>query len=141
MQYYKIEIFSLRFSTDLLKAAKFSSDTFILKRNLGTSGIDGAMELFKTNLPNTKKPGPYIFSGYFGNPAVSWRPCRLSAPFSRMVEYYRISDCLYVYSLYALILHPAYESQNLFLCELDFGLINDNHYERRDVHEIELTLG
>jgi len=32
-----------------------------------------------------KKPGRRISAGYFGDPAVSVRPCRLSVPFSRMV--------------------------------------------------------
>ncbi len=38
--------------------------------------------------PETEKPG-LKYRWYFGNPAVSVRPCRLSAPSSRMVEYYR----------------------------------------------------
>jgi len=39
--------------------------------------------------PDSNKKAGTEYLGYFGNPAVSVRPCRLSAPPSRMVEYYR----------------------------------------------------
>jgi hypothetical protein len=44
-----------------------------------------------SDTPENKKAGRRISVRYFGNPAVSVRPCRLSAPSSRMVEYYRLS--------------------------------------------------
>jgi hypothetical protein len=37
-----------------------------------------------------KKSRGLIPYWYFGDPAVSWRPCRVSTPFSRVVNYYRL---------------------------------------------------
>jgi hypothetical protein len=43
------------------------------------------LNFLKREVLGNKKPGYRISIRYFGNPAVSQRPCGLSAPSSRMV--------------------------------------------------------
>jgi len=47
----------------------------------------------KVSRKTQKSRAPLYLFRYFGNPAVCLRPCRLSAPPSRVVEYYRLSVC------------------------------------------------
>jgi hypothetical protein len=49
-------------------------------------GITSLLAFFASAFENKKAVRLNIeIDRYFGNPAVSWRPCRFSAPSSRMV--------------------------------------------------------